>query len=605
MNDHPSNESAKAPPYRIGEWHVDPLAGHLAHNNVTRKLGPRAMDVLTYLAERANTTVTHNELLDRFWRGSLTSTNAIHKCITDLRRAFNGSPEAQAHIETVPKRGYRLVAKVDQRDPAAASVGEGGTILRVRSRSALIRRPESADRQDLAEIIYRDLKARFGQISHVSTAELKRLADPISVNYVIEVDIHEDAETCFAAIVVSPITTDLPAHRVEFQLARVHAFSVLGKSVSRAVDDMLILLDDEDLQRMRERGTKNVEAYRLAREAEELRRDCNVPTYERAADLLTRAIASDPNFGFAYELQANIHYDLWHQAADARKSEAVRRVVKALLEKSRMAQLEPKYIECVEQTYRTISLTSSNDAERYWREELIRNPRNGEALRRYGDLLLGAGLADEDQRFVECAIECDAANREIYEIDYAQICEVRGHVEECLKSLKRTLDRFGDFTVALFGIVQTLAKHGRYQEAELYLARLEAADESGSWAYAAWLRLQAVKGDLPLGSEKLEIALADSRATNIIRGYTYLTVGDVPRGVASWRQIEPHFLELIWRSRAQMETFYPRHVLRDARYQGLLEELGVGESWTSLLRARVAELDLLVGARPKVSDGIS
>ncbi len=70
------------------------------------------MSVLVYLAERAGATVTHQELLAEFWRGAVSSPNAVHKCVTELRHAFgNGGAEA-AYIETVPKRGYRLAASV-------------------------------------------------------------------------------------------------------------------------------------------------------------------------------------------------------------------------------------------------------------------------------------------------------------------------------------------------------------------------------------------------------------------------------------------------------------------------------------------------------------
>ncbi len=72
------------------------------------------MDVLMHLASRPDGCATHDELLRAFWRGALSSTNAVHKCIAELRRAFGDDSRAPSYIETIPKRGYRLIASVRQ-----------------------------------------------------------------------------------------------------------------------------------------------------------------------------------------------------------------------------------------------------------------------------------------------------------------------------------------------------------------------------------------------------------------------------------------------------------------------------------------------------------
>ncbi len=78
------------------------------------RISPLAMDVLMYLALQPDGCATHAGLLRAFWRGSLTSTNAVHKCIAELRRAFGDDSRAPSYIETIPKRGYRLIAPVRQ-----------------------------------------------------------------------------------------------------------------------------------------------------------------------------------------------------------------------------------------------------------------------------------------------------------------------------------------------------------------------------------------------------------------------------------------------------------------------------------------------------------
>jgi DNA-binding winged helix-turn-helix (wHTH) protein/TolB-like protein len=98
--------------FRIADWEVDPSACRLTRNGVAVKVSPRSMEVLVYLARRSGETVSNDELLTAFWRGAISSPNAVHKVVTELRHALGDGDEGPVYIETVPKRGYRLVAPV-------------------------------------------------------------------------------------------------------------------------------------------------------------------------------------------------------------------------------------------------------------------------------------------------------------------------------------------------------------------------------------------------------------------------------------------------------------------------------------------------------------
>lgn len=98
--------------YRVGEWVVDPKGRTVARQGTSTRLSPRAIEVLVYLAQRPGATITHEELLAEFWRGAISNPNAVHKIVNELRRALESAPEPTRYIETVPKRGYRLVAVV-------------------------------------------------------------------------------------------------------------------------------------------------------------------------------------------------------------------------------------------------------------------------------------------------------------------------------------------------------------------------------------------------------------------------------------------------------------------------------------------------------------
>ncbi len=75
-----SERSASAR-FTIGEWRVDPAIHQLARNGEKIVVEPRVMDVLMYLAHHAGEVISHNELIDKLWRGSVVAEGAIYQSL--------------------------------------------------------------------------------------------------------------------------------------------------------------------------------------------------------------------------------------------------------------------------------------------------------------------------------------------------------------------------------------------------------------------------------------------------------------------------------------------------------------------------------------------
>lgn len=102
--------------FRFGQWHVDPATNTLNSGELRRQIEPRAMDVLLHLARHPHTVIAADALLDACWGETPASDNAVHKIITQLRRALDDSASDPRYIETIRKRGYRLVAELSYED---------------------------------------------------------------------------------------------------------------------------------------------------------------------------------------------------------------------------------------------------------------------------------------------------------------------------------------------------------------------------------------------------------------------------------------------------------------------------------------------------------
>ncbi|HEU4620509.1 MAG TPA: transcriptional regulator, partial [Gammaproteobacteria bacterium] len=97
--------------FRIGVFDVEPLSGIVSGPDGALHVQPKVMDVLVYLAEHAGELVERDTLLEQVWR-RITSEEVLTRCISELRRALGDDRGKPRYIQTVPKRGYRLVEPV-------------------------------------------------------------------------------------------------------------------------------------------------------------------------------------------------------------------------------------------------------------------------------------------------------------------------------------------------------------------------------------------------------------------------------------------------------------------------------------------------------------
>jgi len=109
-------------PFRLGDWAVHPQDGTLRSGGASRRLEPQVMDLLVFLASRSGGVVTKQEILDHVWKGSLVSDDALTGAIYQLRKALGDDARRPRFIETIPKRGYRLLVAAEAPDmPAVES----------------------------------------------------------------------------------------------------------------------------------------------------------------------------------------------------------------------------------------------------------------------------------------------------------------------------------------------------------------------------------------------------------------------------------------------------------------------------------------------------
>lgn len=109
--------------FRLGEWLVQPSLCRISLGERTVHLRPKVMDVLVCLGRRAGKVVSKQDLIDTVWARKFIADTALSRAVFELRRALDDNGTPPRYVETIAKRGYRLVALVE---PIAAEEADAG-----------------------------------------------------------------------------------------------------------------------------------------------------------------------------------------------------------------------------------------------------------------------------------------------------------------------------------------------------------------------------------------------------------------------------------------------------------------------------------------------
>lgn len=97
---------------RVGDWRVDPVSGEISRAGETTRLELRTLHLLLFLSENAGKVVSIESLLGHIWGEVTVTHDSVYQSVMSLRRLLGDDAKQPKYIATVPRRGYRMVAKV-------------------------------------------------------------------------------------------------------------------------------------------------------------------------------------------------------------------------------------------------------------------------------------------------------------------------------------------------------------------------------------------------------------------------------------------------------------------------------------------------------------
>jgi Tol biopolymer transport system component/DNA-binding winged helix-turn-helix (wHTH) protein len=98
--------------YEFGEFRLDAYERQLLKDGEVVPLTFKVFEVLLVLVESRGRILEKEELMQRVWADAIVEESNLKNSISALRKALGDAPQVSRYIQTLPRRGYRLVADV-------------------------------------------------------------------------------------------------------------------------------------------------------------------------------------------------------------------------------------------------------------------------------------------------------------------------------------------------------------------------------------------------------------------------------------------------------------------------------------------------------------
>lgn len=345
--------------FQIGEWWVKPYTNTIVGPKGDVRVEPKAMQVLVLLASRQGEVVAKQDILTEVWEGTYVSDEVLPNAIWEVRKALGDDARNPRFIQTLPKKGYRLITPVESRTETGAEAtadgdknptrkGRGVVALTAAAAATVIalaivgvitrggsgdgrnandpfsvlvldfeNQTNASDLEWLASGAPTMLRTGLAEVPGLSVVSAQRLAGAADELGAEASSRAEIAKRCGAGTVVVGSVFQLGHEiRIDVQIEDVANAHIVAAHTARG-EDVFQLMDELTQQvsaslrgdassqpsvpPIREMTTSSLEAFRLYNEGVVARRHLRIAD-ARAA--LTEAVRIDPDFALAYaELQ--------------------------------------------------------------------------------------------------------------------------------------------------------------------------------------------------------------------------------------------------------------------------------------------------------------
>ncbi len=457
--------------FHLADWLVEPTLNRVSRGPDVHHLRPRLMDVLVYLARRAGEVVTKDEILAEVWQRQFVAESVLSRSIADLRQILGDEAERPRFIETIPKRGCRVVA--------AVSVLAGGPVRPAPRRSIVVLpfvdMASGHDQEYFCDGLAEELTNGLAQVRGLRvvartsafafkgrSVDVREIGRQLDVGTVLEGGVQRSGNRVRVTVQLIDASDGCHLWSQRFDRPGGDIFEIedeIARAVAAALRVRLLKGSEAPLMRAR---TTDPAAHDLYLKGRHLSARRNLDALQRAAQCFEQAVQVDRCYAAAHAALGECHavsgFFGFAPAADA--------FGRAKAAAERALALDPDLAEA----YAVLGHETGmhewgwTDAEDHFRRALDLSP--GYALTRvwYSHLLAASGRFDEAIAETERACECDPLSPTVQTTLGLALYHAREH-DRAIDRYLSVLDADPSFALARMHLGRAYAVRGEFRHA--------------------------------------------------------------------------------------------------------------------------------------------
>lgn len=542
---------------KIGEWIADARDDSITRGSERVKIEPRTMRLLLRLAQAPGAVVSLDELLESVWSGVVVGTASVYQSMSQLRKVLGDTDDPPRYIETVARKGYRLVASVSEPPPAEAQApGPAPIAPRAPSDSARahpwfwaalagaaliavslsvwrfwVNAPGAGGPPTVVVLPFLDLtdgkteqnfcdgltEETSNWLAQVPTlrvvartsafayrnrdADARTIGRELQTTHMIEGSLRRSGDQMRITVQLIDTRTGLHVWSNSYDFERGNVLAMQEDIARKVADNLEIRITAQTDGRFAGRGSRSNEAQKLYLLAIAHEQKMTHEANERAISLYKSALEADPDFVLAKVWLA--HAIMEKRFLDSRPIESLSPEIEPLLADA--ARAAPDLVDLyVVRGYYFTEMRQREPAIRDLLHALSLNPNSSGAAEKLGFYYLTDGQPREALTYYTLASSLDPKSEDL-------------HGSRCI-----TLTELGEFTAAAAAC-----------------ERARALAPGSAWVYNISGKLERERGDLQTASRWDEMALERGEDLASVQGErvsTLVTLGLIKEAGASYQR---------------------------------------------------------------------
>ncbi len=313
--------------YSFGPFQLDTAEQVLLRDGQALALKPKFFELLVVLVENSGRVVCKDELLKLVWADSFVEEGNVAVSICEIRKALGGRRNGHTYIETVPRRGYRFVARVTEvsveraltgnsLNPAHSNVagGVGGDAAAGKATVAVLpfKSIGSAADEYLGLGMADALITRLSNLTEVTirpTSSVRKYSDSVDpvlagqelrVEWVLDGIVQKARKRIRLTVQLVNVHDGVSVWAEKFDERLTDIFELEDSISEQVVTALAVRLSGHEKSLLVKRYTENAEAYQAYLKGHYFLDKRTVGGCKKGIRHFEQAIMIDPNYALAY-----------------------------------------------------------------------------------------------------------------------------------------------------------------------------------------------------------------------------------------------------------------------------------------------------------------